>query len=96
MGFRAYLPAYLTACLATEDPYDKYRADIISYTMLGLMVSDSKDPMRAERVAARNAVLDAAQRAAVTALLEYLAPRLQLAREALDEWNVTPNSQSIG
>ena len=88
-GFRAYLPAYLTACFATDDALDNYAGDLMTYTVLGLIVSDSTDPARAERVAARNAILDKPQRAAVIAVLQYLESRVSLAREALDEWSVS-------
>jgi hypothetical protein len=32
-AYRAYLPAYLEACLATEEPYDEYGADLRGYLL---------------------------------------------------------------
>jgi len=35
-AFRAYLPAYLVACLASDDPFDKHGADIRGYLLFAL------------------------------------------------------------
>jgi hypothetical protein len=68
VGYRAYLPAYLTACLANDETYG---ADVRGYTLYGLRpLSTSEVHVATGRE--RLSLLDAKQRAAVAAVLGYL------------------------
>jgi hypothetical protein len=88
-AYRAYLPAYLEACLASEDPYDKYGADLRGYLLSTLKHwPHQRGEHRAAEVRERLSLLDASQRAAVASLLRYLETRWQSeeATEVLREW----------
>ncbi|MFO0575405.1 MAG: DUF6714 family protein [Polyangia bacterium] len=88
-AYRAYLPAYLEACLATEDPYDKYGADLRGYLLSTLKHwPHQRGEHRAAEVRERLSLLDGPQRAAVASVLRYLETRWQMAEatEILREW----------
>lgn len=88
-AYRAYLPAYLEACLATEDPFDKYGADIRGYLLSTLKHwPHQRGEHRAAETCERLSLLDASQRAAVASLLRYLETRWQSAEaaEVLRDW----------
>jgi hypothetical protein len=88
-AYRAYLPAYLTACLATEDPYDKYGADLRGYLVSTLKHwPHQRGEHRAAEVRERLSLLDAAQRAAVASVLRHLVTRwgMEDAGEILRDW----------
>jgi len=90
-AYRAYLPAYLEACLATEDPYDKYGADLRGYLLSTLKHwSHQRGEHRAAEVRERLSLLDTEQRAAVASLLHYLQTRWEMAEatEILREWAI--------
>lgn len=79
-AFRAYLPAYLLACLESDDPLDTYGADLRAYLLgaLGTWPHQS-DPERAGETSERLSLLDAKQHEAVTSVLRYLENRWQMA-----------------
>lgn len=88
-AYRAYLPAYLEACLATEDPFDKYGADLRGYLLSTLKHwPHQRGEHRAAEVRERLSLLDASQRAAVASVLRYLETRWQMgeATEVLRDW----------
>jgi hypothetical protein len=87
-AYRAYLPAYLEACLATDDPSDRYGADIREYTVGSLApwpyLNDQARSLTAERLS----LLDDRQRAVVALVLRHLESRWHMADagEALRNW----------
>jgi hypothetical protein len=87
-AYRAYLPAYLEASLASEDSLDKYGADIRGYLLYSLGTDTSSSPTRVATTRARIAGLDPAQRDAVVAVLHFLDKRwrMQDAADLLREW----------
>lgn len=88
-AYRAYLPAYLVACLAAEDPYDKHGADLRGYLLSTLKHwPHQRGEHRAAELRERLSLLDASQRAVVASLLRYLETRWQMeeATEVLREW----------
>ncbi len=88
-AYRACLPAYLEACLATDDPLDKYGADLRGYLLATLKHwPHQQGEHRAADTAERLSLLDAEQRAAVAAVLRYLESRWQMAdaTELLRDW----------
>lgn len=90
-AYRAYLPAYLEACLATEDPFDKYGADLRGYLLYTLKHwPHQRSEHRAAETRERLSLLDAPQRAAVASLLRYLETRWRSedAIEVLHDWQV--------
>jgi hypothetical protein len=89
VAYRAYLPAYLNACLATEDPYDKYGADIRAYLLYGLKPGPNSSEVRVASTRARLALLDQEQREVVASVLRYLEVRWRIAEagELLSEWD---------
>lgn len=88
-AYRAYLPAYLEACLATDDPFDKYGADLRSYLLSTLKHwPHQKGEHRAAETQERLSLLDADQRAAVADVLRYLESKWDSpeASEILRDW----------
>lgn len=87
-AYRAYLPAYLAACLESEDPFDKYGADIRSYLVSTLKAWPHQQPGDAVLVSERLSLLDSDQRAAVKMVLHYLEERWRMkdATEILRDW----------
>lgn len=88
-AYRAYLPAYLEASLATDDPFDKYGADIRSYLLSTLKHwPHQKGAHRAAETQERLSLLDAEQRAAVAGVLRYLESKWESteASEILLDW----------
>ena len=87
IGYRAYLPAYLMACLANDPTYG---ADIRGYTLYGLRPL-SKSEVHVTTARERLSRLDQAQRAAVAGVLRYLVDRWHEkdADEILREWEAT-------
>lgn len=85
-AYVAYLPAYLIACLATEDPLDTYGADLREYLLDTLVVAEGASPERSTTTKARLAALTAAQRAVVADVVKHLGMRWNMprAREVLD------------
>jgi hypothetical protein len=84
IGFRAYLPAYLTACLTDSE---RYGADLRGYMLFGLRpLSESELHVTTSRE--RLSLLDKAQRAAVASVLRYLESRWKMkeAGEILHAW----------
>jgi len=89
VAYRAYLPAYLDAAIASDDPLDKYSADICHYLLATMKHwSHQTDPLRGDETRARLQALDEAQRAAVIDVLRYLSARWHMedASEVLREW----------
>jgi len=88
VAYRAYLPAYLEASLASDDVLDKYGADIRGYLLYSLGTTASSSPSRVATTADRIAGLDRAQRAAVAAVLRFLEERWHMAdaAELLRDW----------
>jgi hypothetical protein len=86
-AYVAYLPAYLIACLSTEDPFDKYGADLREYLLDTLVVADGASQDRTDTTKARLAALTAAQRTVAIEVVKYLAQRWNMprAREILAE-----------
>jgi hypothetical protein len=89
VAYRAYLPAYLEACLATDDWQDKYGADVRGYLVTSLAVfphhqSEARVTTHPERLS----LLDDAQREVVANVLRYLeaAWRMQDASYVLESW----------
>ncbi len=79
VGYRAYLPAYLTACLANDETYG---ADVRGYMLYGLRpLSTSEVHVATGRE--RLSLLDVKQRAAIAAVLRYLEETWQM-KEAGD------------
>lgn len=88
-AYRAYLPAYLDASLASEDPLDKYGADIRHYLLSTLKHwPHQKSEARAAETRDRLAALDREQRDAVADVLRYLVARWHSdeAAEILRDW----------
>ena len=89
-AYRAYLPAYLLAAIASEDPLDKYGPDLRHYLLATLLhwpyqTSEHGAAQTRERLS----LLDAAQRAAVADVLRYLEVRWYSneASEVLRTWS---------
>jgi hypothetical protein len=84
VGYRAYLPAYLTACLAD---HPRMGADLRGYLLLGLRPLSGGE-LDVSSTRERLSLLDPAQRAAVAAVLRHLEARwgLDEAGEILREW----------
>lgn len=92
-AFRAYLPAYLDASIASDDPLDKYGADLRQYLLFTLEHWPHQTGIeRATETRERLAVLDSKQRAAVAEVLRYLASRWHSedAAEVLRDWSEAP------
>lgn len=88
-GFRAYLPAYLLAAIESDDPLDKYGADIRHYLLASLKHwPHQTDKHRTAETAERLSLLDGRQRAAVAATLELLVSQWESAdaSELLRDW----------
>lgn len=85
-AYVAYLPAYLTACLATEDPFDKYSADLREYLLDTLVIAESASQERSTTTKARLAALTAAQRTVTLEVVKHLMLRWNMPRtkEVLD------------
>jgi hypothetical protein len=88
-AYRAYLPAYLEASLASDDPLDKYGADIRAYLLYSLGTDTSSSSTRVATTRARIAALDVLQREAVRAALRFLEERWRMrdAAELLRNWD---------
>lgn len=89
VAYRAYLPAYLAACFAAEDPYDTYGADIRFYLLSTLKHWPYQSGEHREvECRERLSLLDANQRAAVKSVLGYLETRWSMADagEVLRDW----------
>lgn len=74
-AFVAYLPAYLVASLASDDPNDKYGADVASYMIAALGGTRDKSETRASTSAARLGALTKAQREAAIEVVKYQQER---------------------
>ena len=88
-AYRALLPAYLEACLATDDPFDKYGSDLRSYLLSTLKHwPHQKGEHRAAETQERLSLLDVEQRAAVMEVLRYLESKWDSseASEILRDW----------
>jgi hypothetical protein len=85
-AYVAYLPAYLIACLSTEDPLDTYGADLREYLLDTLVIAEGASQERSTTTKARLAALTAAQRTAVTEVVKHLVLRWNMprAKEILD------------
>lgn len=84
MGYRAYLPAYLMACLANDE---RLGADLRGYTLFGLRPLSTSE-VHVSTARERLSRLDPAQRAAVANVLRYLVDRWRRndAEEVLRDW----------
>jgi hypothetical protein len=87
-AYRAYLPAYLLAAIASDDPLDRYGPDLRHY-LLSTLVQSSHDDHRAAEIRERLSLLDADQRVAVAHVLRYLEARWNSfeAGEVLRTWS---------
>jgi hypothetical protein len=87
-AYRAFLPAYLEACLASDDPLDKYGADLRYYLLSTLKHWPHQSEHRAAETRERLSLLDAEQRATVADVLRYLETswHMEDAAEVLREW----------
>ena len=74
VAYRAYVPAYLIAALASEHPLDRHGPDLRHYLVGTLLPSDERRD--------RLALLDAAQRAVIVDVLRYLADHWRMADAA--------------
>ena len=88
-AYVAYLPAYLIACLATEDPLDTYGADLREYLLDTLVIAENASQERSATTKARLAALTTAQRTVVADVVRHLVSRWNMPRanevlEALD------------
>jgi hypothetical protein len=85
-AYVAYLPAYLIACLSTEDPFDIYGADLREYLLGTLVIAEGASQERSITTKARLAALTAAQRTVVAEVVKYLMLRWNMprAKEVLD------------
>jgi len=91
-GFHAYLPAYLVACLASDDPFDKHGADIRGYLLFALgSWPHQSDPDRPAATRERLSLLDSKQRDVVANVLRYLESRWNMkdAGELLRNWRAS-------
>ncbi|HLL23559.1 MAG TPA: DUF6714 family protein [Kofleriaceae bacterium] len=88
IAYRAYLPAYLQACLAYDDPTVKYGADIQDYLLASLKHWPHQSEHRASETIERLSLLDEEQRAVVPDVLHYLATQWhsERATDVLREW----------
>lgn len=88
VAYRACLPAYLLSCLATEDWFDKYGADLRGYLVMGLAVRPHHDEVRASTTRERLSLLDQGQREVVASMLRHLETRWRMkeAGEVLRGW----------
>lgn len=87
-AYRAYLPAYLEASLASDDPLDKYGADIRGYLLYSLGTTSSSSASRVETTRERIALLDRTQRDAIASVLRFLEKHWHMkdASELLRDW----------
>ena len=85
---RAYLPAYLDACLASDDPLDKYGADLRHYLLASLKRWPHQGEHRDAETSERLSLLNAEQRATVADVLRYLETvwHMEDAAEVLRDW----------
>lgn len=90
VGYRAYLPAYLTYSLTSEE---RYGPDIRGYMVDGLMVRPGSDAVHVITTRDRLAILDEKQRAAVVSVLRYLADVWTTeAADVLRQWEEASSS----
>jgi hypothetical protein len=92
LAFHAYLPAYLLACLASDDPFDKHGADIRGYLLFALgSWPHQSDPDRPAETRERLSLLDSKQRDVVANVLRYLESRWNMkdAGELLRNWRAS-------
>jgi hypothetical protein len=85
-AYVAYLPAYLIACLSTEDPLDTYGADLREYLLDTLVIAEGASQERSTTTKARLAALTAAQRTVAAEVVKHLMLRWNMprAKEVLD------------
>ncbi len=85
LGYRAYLPAYLTACLANDPTYGP---EIRGYILYGLRPRSPAD-LHVATARERLSLLNEKQRAVVADVLRYLKDtwRMREAEEVLSEWD---------
>jgi hypothetical protein len=88
-AYRAYVAAYLMACLESDDWSDHYGADLRGYLVSGLKVWPHQNPSIAPSTQERLSLLDPRQRAAIGSVLRYLEERWRMrdAAELLREWS---------
>ena len=92
LAFHAYLPAYLVACLASDDPLNKHGADIRGYLLSALgSWPHQSDPDRPAETRERLSLLDSKQRDVVANVLRYLESRWNMkdAGELLRSWGAS-------
>ncbi len=92
LTFHAYLPAYLVACLASDDPLDKHGADIRGYLLFALgNWPHQSEPDRPAETRERLSLLDPKQRDVVANVLRYLESRWNMkdAGELLRNWRAS-------
>jgi hypothetical protein len=87
-AYLAYLPAYLDASLASDDPLDKYGADIRYYLLATLKHWSHQADERATETRERLSALGPDQRMAVADVLRYLVSKWHAAdaQEVLRDW----------
>ena len=87
-AYRAYLPAYLDAAVASDEAADKYGPDIREYLLSTLKVWPHQSAYVATATPERVAALDDHQRDAVEQVLRYLVARWDSkdAAEVLAAW----------
>lgn len=93
IGYRAYLPAYLTCSLTREE---RYGPDVRGYLLDGLMAQPGSDEVVVITTRERLSILDEKQRAAVVSVLRYLAD--EWTTEAIDvlrQWDGSDSSDSV-
>ncbi len=90
IGYRAYLPAYLTACVANDQSYGP---DIRGYTLYGLRPLSRSD-VHVATAQERLSLLNDDQRTAVASVLRYLDERWHMveASDVLRDWQVSSGS----
>ena len=82
-AYRAYLPAYLDAAIASDDPLDRYGPDIRHYLLATLKHWPHQPDDRAAEARERRSALGPDQRAAVAEVLGYLSTQWH-AEDAVD------------
>lgn len=74
-AYRVYVPAYLTACLAHDSSLDTYGPDLNEYLLNSVIVEDNAREVYRTTTTARLSVLTPAQRAVMTAVVQYMKER---------------------
>lgn len=88
VAYRAYIAAYLLACVNEDPSASRYVGDIWEYTVLSLKAWRGQEPTSAALVKERLSLLNAPQRDAIRSVLRSIAASSQRdeVRTLLAEW----------